>query len=135
MKQKLFLDTNIVIDFLARREEFQSAANILQLGMENKVDLYITGLTVANITYILRSQLGKDKVKDVLYSLCSFIHIAPITENETSKAFETENPDLEDAIQYYSAVSVSADYIITRDPKHFKFSAIPVVNGREYLNK
>ena len=29
----------------------------------------------------------------------------------------------------------NADYIITRDPKHFKFSAIPVVNGREYLNK
>ena len=50
MKQKLFLDTNIVIDFLARREEFQPAANILQMGIENKVDLYITGLTVANIT-------------------------------------------------------------------------------------
>lgn len=135
MKRKLFLDTNIVIDFLARREEFQPAANILQLGVENKVDLYITGLTVANITYILRSQLGKEKVRETLHSLCSFIHIAPITEDETAKAFETDNPDLEDAIQYYSAVSINADYIITRDPKHFKFSAIPVVNGREYLDK
>ena len=34
MKQKIFLDTNIVIDFLAHREEFQPAANILQLGIE-----------------------------------------------------------------------------------------------------
>lgn len=135
MKQKLFLDTNILIDFLARREEFQPAANILQLGIEDKIDLYITGLTVANITYILRSQLGKEKVRETLHSLCSFIHIAPITENEMAKAFETDNPDLEDAIQYYSAVSINADYIITRDPKHFKFSAIPVVNGRGYLNK
>ena len=135
MKQKLFLDTNILIDFLARREESQPAANILQLGIEDKIDLYITGLTVANITYILRSQLGKEKVRETLHSLCSFIHIAPITENEMAKAFETDNPDLEDAIQYDSAVSINADYIITRDPKHFKFSAISVVNGREYLNK
>ena len=69
-------------------------------------------------------------MRETLHSLCSFIHIAPITENEMAKAFETDNPDLEDAIQYYSAVSINADYIITRDPKHFKFSAIPVVNGR-----
>ena len=85
MKQKIFLDTNIVIDFLAHREEFQPAANILQLGIESKVELYVTGLTIANITYILRSQLGKEKVKEALHTLCTFIHIAPITEVEISK--------------------------------------------------
>lgn len=135
MKQKIFLDTNIVIDFLARREEFQPAANILQLGIESKVELYVTGLTIANITYILRSQLGKEKVKEALHTLCTFIHIAPITEVEISKALETENPDVEDAIQYYSAEAIGADFIITRDPKHFKYSNIPVMNGREYIIK
>ena len=135
MKQKIFLDTNIVIDFLARREEFQPAANILQLGIESKVELYVTGLTIANITYILRSQLGKEKVKEALHTLCTFIHIAPITEVEISKALETENPDVEDAIQYYSAEAIGADFIITRDPKHFKYSNIPVMKGREYIMK
>ena len=38
MKQKIFLDTNIVIDFLARREEFQPAANILQLGLKVRLN-------------------------------------------------------------------------------------------------
>ena len=55
------------------------------MGIDDKIDLYITGLTVANITYILRSQLGKEKVRETLHFLCSFIHIAPITENEIAR--------------------------------------------------
>lgn len=133
MIQKLFLDTNIIIDFLANREEYEPAANILQLGIEGEVELYITGLTVANISYILRTTIGKDRLKDSLQKLCRFIHIAPITEQEINMAYTTENPDLEDAIQYFAATSVNADIIITRDPKHFKYANIPVMSGREYF--
>lgn len=70
-----------------------------------------------------------------LQHLCRFVKISPITENEVNKAFLTENPDMEDAIQYFSAEAVGADCIITRDPKHFNYATIPVMNASEYLAK
>ncbi len=129
----LFLDTNIVIDFLARRSEFLPAANLMQMAIEGKHVLFMTPLTVANITYIMRKDLPKDIMKQKLQQLCRFIKISPVTENEVNKAFLTENPDMEDAIQYFSAEVVGADCIITRDPKHFNYSTIPVMSASEYL--
>lgn len=133
--RKLFLDTNIVIDFLARRSEFLPAANLMQMAIEGKLVLFMTPLTVANITYILRKDLPKEMMKHKLQQLCRFVKISPITENEVNKAFLTENPDMEDAIQYFSAEAVGADCIITRDPKHFNYATIPVMNASEYLAK
>ena len=133
MMRRLFLDTNIVIDFLARRSEFLSAANLMQMAIEGKLVLFMTPLTVANITYILRKDLPKELMKQKLQQLCRFVKISPITENEVNKSFLTDNPDMEDAIQYFSAEAVGADYIITRDPKHFKYATIPVMNASEYL--
>ncbi|MCQ2974098.1 MAG: hypothetical protein MJ211_04735 [Bacteroidales bacterium] len=69
-----------------------------------------------------------------MLKLCSFIEISPLTKKETDLAFKTKNPDFEDALQYFSAMSVDCDYIITRDPKHFKYSTKPVMSGEEFLN-
>lgn len=135
MTHKLFLDTNIVIDYLARRAEFLPAANIMQLGLNGEVELYITPLTIANITYILRKDMTKELLKERLQTLCNFVHVAPQTSVEIQKAFNTQNPDLEDAIQYFSAETINADYIITRDPKHFRYAVIPVMNGTEFLEQ
>ena len=66
--------------------------------------------------------------------LCSFIKVAPSTQNETEQAFQTPNPDFEDALQYFSAVSVGADVIITRNEKHFMYSSIPVMDALAFLN-
>lgn len=133
MMKRLFLDTNIVIDFLAKRSEFLPAANLMQMALNGQLVLFMTPLTVANITYILRKEMSKDTMKQKLQLLCRFVKISPVTESEVNKAFLTENPDMEDAIQYFSAEAVNADCIITRDPKHFNYATIPVMNATEYL--
>lgn len=107
----------------------------MQLAIEGKLALYMTPLTVANITYILRKDLTTETMKQKMQQLCKFIKISPVTEAEVNKAFLSDNPDLEDAIQYFSAEAVTADCIITRDTKHFNFAKIPVMNASEYLAK
>lgn len=134
MKTKLFLDTNIVIDYIAHRSHFLSAATLMDMGYRSEIELYITNLTIANTLYILRKEIGMEAAKECLKSLCSFVKIAPSTQHESEQAFATPNPDFEDALQYFSAVSVNADVIITRNQKHFKFSAIPVMDALTYLN-
>ena len=54
MKAKLFLDTNIIIDYIAHRAHFLSAATLMDMGYRGEVELYITNLTVAITLYILR---------------------------------------------------------------------------------
>lgn len=133
MKPVVFLDTNILIDFLAKREEYLPAANVLSLGKEGKLVLYMTNLTLANTMYILRKQLGHEVLIATMRSLCSFVHVAPSTESETINAFNTPNPDFEDALQYASAMAVKVDYILTRNEKHFRYAEIPVMDCKAFL--
>jgi len=134
MKTIVFVDTNILIDFLAKREEYLPAANVFSLAKEGKIDAYITNLTLANTMYILRKQLTTEIMMATMRSLCSFIHIAPSTEEETKLAFDTPNPDFEDALQYASAIAVKAGYILTRNEKHFMYATIPVMDCRAFLD-
>lgn len=54
---KLFLDTNILIDILERREPFFLAAtNLLELGKQKKVELFVSTLTMVNCVYIVRKK-------------------------------------------------------------------------------
>ena len=134
MKAKIFLDTNIIIDYIGHRAHFLPAATLMDMGCRGEVDLFMTNLSITNTLYILRKEIGTEAAKDCLKKLCSFIRIAPSTQYEAEQAFKTPNPDFEDALQYFSAMTVEADVIITRNEKHFKYSSIPVRDANTYLD-
>ena len=133
-KSNVFLDTNIIIDILCMRDGYEAAASVLQMGMNGEVELFMTNLTLANTLYIVRKDLGKETALEKMKALCKIVHIAPSGQTETDKAFATKNPDFEDALQNYSAEAISADVILTRNEKHFRYSEIQVMNCMTYLN-
>lgn len=52
-----FLDTNVVLDFLARREPFAEAAlDIFRAGLERRATLYVANLSFSTIYYVIRKQ-------------------------------------------------------------------------------
>ena len=54
MKEKLFLDTNVVIDLLGEREPFyESAAKIATLADRGKIQIYVSALTYSTVYYLL----------------------------------------------------------------------------------
>ena len=131
--KKVFLDTNIIIDLLCHREHCAEAATVVNMGIEGKVLLYCSSLTIANCIYSCRKTLGKEKTTQLLKLLCDIIKIAPCGQTEVDSSFLHDCEDFEDTLQYYSAKSVGADTIITRNGKHFSFSSIPVMDCGEYL--
>lgn len=134
MKSNVFLDTNILIDIIGNRQPYcVAAANLLDMAYRGEVKLYATALTFANALYVLRKSLGTGDATRYLMRLNEVIRVAPTTQAEVEEAFHSGNPDFEDAIQYYSARVVEANVIITRNPKHFKLSAIPVMDAEQYL--
>jgi len=65
--KKLFIDTNIVLDLLGKREPFyDDAAKLFSLADRSKVKLYISSLTVANANYVLSKLKSKKEARVIL---------------------------------------------------------------------
>ena len=74
--EKLFLDTNIVLDLIGNREPFvKEAAFLFQLGRNKECQLFVSDLTFVNIAYITRKTYPKEKLYSVLSKLRSFLTI------------------------------------------------------------
>lgn len=129
----LFLDTNVLIDFLANRKPFAlDAAALFDYSLKKKVTLYIATVSNNNIYYILRQSCSHVETIKILSELHEWTEAIDVTKDIIQKAIHAEFKDFEVAIQYFSAKSVQKiDCIVTRDTKDFKKSTIPVMTPKE----
>jgi predicted nucleic acid-binding protein len=130
-----FLDTNVLLDFLANREPFaEHAAYLFQLSEEGKVKLYVSALSYNNLFYIIRKVKKSKEAAALLKELESMTETVDITKNIIHKSLQAGFADLEDAIQFYAAASNGKiDCIVTRNEKDFKKSSLPVLNPQQAL--
>ena len=82
----------------------------------------------------------RDEIKALqeLAILRTYCEVAPVDTGIIDNAFnavliEKSFVDLEDAVQFYSALAVQADCILTRNSKDFSHSTILVLSPEEYL--
>ena len=63
--ERVFVDTNIVIDLLQRRERFyKEAQELFTLADQKKVELFISSLTITTSLYLLAKHYNS---KDAYY--------------------------------------------------------------------
>lgn len=125
---RVFLDTNIVLDYLGRREPwYDNAATLFDWGMRGVVQLYASSMTFATISYLTRKVFSLQEYKTVVNELCYYCHITIVDEDCVSFAANSSFDDFEDAMQYRSAKKAKADIIVTRNPDDFLDSDIPVL--------
>ena len=134
MKEKLFLDTNVVIDLLGERDPFyESAAKIATLADKGKIQIYISALTYSTVYYLL-SRFEKDEVvREKIRKFKVIAETSDLTDKIIDKGLASKFSDFEDSLQYYCALKVDCNLIITRNGKDFKESDIPVLTPYEYL--
>lgn len=131
---RIFLDTNIVLDYLMQRKEFQeNAERILAMGQSGICELFLSSLSFSNIAYIARQLYKGSDLYDLLDAVRELVQVAPVDKQTIDKALALRAKDFEDAIQYFSAMSIGVDHIITRNKKDFSFSSIPVLTPQEFL--
>jgi len=126
----IFIDTNVIIDFLADRTPFSDYAAILfQLAKERKIKIFISAMSLNNTYYILRKTTSHKKALFLISEIEEYVGIQETNRIIIRKAIKSEFNDFEDAIQYYSAVELGKiDFITTRDLKDFKKSELPVLS-------
>ena len=130
---KAFIDTNVLIDLLLERDGCQDAATILLSQKEQKCSLFLSSLTMANIAYILRKKFKGIALYNALNKLKTFFSVVSLTADNVESALMLQATDFEDALQYFSAVNIQADVIVTRNEKDFYFSQISITSPKSFL--
>lgn len=119
VSKKLLLDTNIVLDFMNRREGFYDDARLLMLaGKVGEHSLWITTSQVTDIIFIATEGGKPNLVPDVLrrvHMLRRFVNVYAVTERDIDSMLATTWNDPEDALVFEAAMRLDADAIITRD--------------------
>lgn len=131
---KIFLDTNVVLDFILKREGFaKDAAMIFDLGERKKIKLTLSSLSVNNIDYIVSKIDSKKKSRQIIIKLLSLVEVLSVDKTTIKKAAVSEFKDFEDAIQNFCAEDEGLNHIITRNLKDYKKSNLSVLTPKEFL--
>lgn len=131
---KVFLDTNVLIDYLLNRGDMgQYATLLLQLANSGIIDLIITDLTVANIAYITRKDIPLEEFYRVMKILRKYITVVSIGQDVIDRALDAQWKDFEDSLQYFAAEKEASCCIVTRNIKDFSEAEIPVVTSKQFV--
>ena len=136
-RQRLLIDTNVVLDFLLAREPFDtSAKQIMELIITGEVDVFISINSFTDIIYFVQKKYDITAVREQMSQLLDFISIIEAGHKDAVKCLKMcEFDDIEDAFQVNCAEKADIDYIITRNIKDFKNSEIPAVLPEIFLEK
>jgi predicted nucleic acid-binding protein len=131
---KIFLDTNVILDVLIKREPFYiDSSKVLTLVNEKIVSGYISAITINNIYYILRKLRDKETAKNFTAEILESFEIISLTKDILSQANKTSISDYEDGIQFFSALDCGCDFLITRNDKDYPKFGIRIITPGEFF--
>jgi len=131
----VLIDTDVLLDFLTERGIFtKNAKGIVQKVAEKKINAFLAAHSITNLFYILRKIYSVSERKQLLMALCQSITIVEIGSGLIFNVFTNSNfDDIEDCLQAECALSVNADYIITRNINDYTHSGVPAILPEELL--
>ncbi|HXL55753.1 MAG TPA: PIN domain-containing protein [Chitinophagaceae bacterium] len=138
MAYKIFLDTNIFLDvFLERTSDWQDAETVLQLAAQNRIDVFTSANNLINVTYALRKQkLTQAEVITLMELTLTYVEFADTSKSAFGQALKAGFTDLEDAVQYYTALQIKGvDYFLTSNTKDYKKASVqlPVITATQFI--
>ena len=132
--KKIFIDTDIVLDLLAKRKSFYlPAAHIFTLADRGKIYINVSALTFATLFYLLTKDNGQERAKKLLFKFKSLVAVLPVDNKIIELALSSEFKDFEDGIQYFCAIENKCTAILTRNLADYKYADIPVLTAENFL--
>lgn len=131
---RVFVDTNILIDFVCDREGFSEEADrLFALGSMGRIKLMTTALSYVTTIYVAR-KYDYQNVRQVLMTISEFVEVLDLSANTVVEMLSSDWRDYEDATQNQTAIKAMADCIVTRNKKDFAKSALPVFTVEEFFD-
>ena len=130
---RVYVDTNVLIDFVCRREPFAQSAKILfAKAYVGQYQLLTSALSFVTTMYIAH-KYDHDEVRELLKKVSGFVKVLDLKRDTVVSMLDSDWKDYEDATQNHTAVCSQADCIVTRNIKDFKDSQLSVFTVEEFL--
>jgi len=137
MAYKVFLDINILVDFLDMdRKEHAPAKELFEAIEKRQIKAYFSESIINTTAYIIRKRIKIDTFKQLMSDLLLLIKVLPCTNPIVLEAYKNAKNDLEDAVLYQIALNNKMDYFITSDNKDFEKLAdksLPIFSAKKLL--
>lgn len=134
MSQRVFIDTNIMLDFLGERDPFyEPIAKIATLAEKAKLTMVVSPISFATVNYFLTKYENRNIARKKLRKFKILCEVCSLDDQIIEKGLNSSFKDFEDALQYFSATASGCNIILTRNQKDFKKSLIPILTADEYL--
>ena len=132
---RIFLDANVLVTVLCNEyPRFTACARVLSLADDPRFAVYTSPLCLAIGAYFAEKKSGRKMAREKIALLAGKLRITAMDAKAVQQA--VANPkvgDLEDGMQYYSALAAKCGHIITYDRKDFHFAELPVLEPEDFL--
>ena len=132
---KVLIDTNIALDLMTSRQEFQvEAAKVFALCTGGLAEGFFTANSVCDLHYVLHRHFHDEKrTRSALETWLNLVGILEVSGDDCMKALNSKTADYEDAVIQQTAARSGCDYIVTRDLRDFEFSPVPAISPGEFV--
>jgi len=145
---KVFLDTNIFLEYFERRRQYQAVSQLLSAIEDGRLKAVVSAGCVYTLAYLVRSELKRQGIHrpeqtirlrqtlDIVLSLANVVGISHkrMVNGNNDPAFD----DIEDSFQYQCALQNKCDALITINLKDFSRADSPVMeilSPEEFVGK
>ena len=134
--EKVFVDTDIVLDLLSCREPFYShSAHLFSEADKGKTKIYVSSLSFSNLNYILSRQYSADQTRKKLLKFKTLVTVLAVTDKVVDLALSSDFKDFEDGMQYFTAIENNLNILLTRNLKGYKTAEISIMTAAQFLKK
>lgn len=132
--EKVFVDTDIVLDLLSNRDPFYVyAAHLFSEADKGRIKICVSSLTFSNLNYILSRQYSTDQARKKLLKFKTLVTVLAVTDKVVELALSSDFKDFEDGLQYFTAIENTIKILLTRNLKDYKAAEITVMTAELFL--
>lgn len=134
--KKIFLDTNVLLDFLLDREPFSDdVAEIIERAISNSFKLCVSSITITDTHYIITRSEGLKSANKKIRKILDLVTVENVGETTIHKSANSKFKDFEDGVQNFCAIEANHKIIVTRNVQDFKESKLSILTPKEFLGK
>ena len=132
---KVFLDANILVSVLNKEYPvFTYSSRVLSLAEDPKYKIYTSPICLAIAFYFAEKKTSTLAARQKINLLAQKLHFTSVGPKAVEDVIKNKLVhDIEDGLQYYSALESGCKYIVTEDLSDFYFSEIEVLTSRSFF--
>lgn len=137
MPMKIFLDANVLVTVLCNEyPRFAACARTLSLCDDRRFQVHTSPFCLAIGAYFAEKKNGGRLARKKIALLAEKLHLTTVGEDVTRRTMRDPRvTDIEDGMEYYSALEADCACIVTYDKRDFHFSELEVLDPEEFLLK